>query len=188
MTNAASKRKRALEEMLGLPPKSLKSPPGFAKTGTARRGRTPLPSDDELAKMSFAELMGMMPPKKAKFVEEILKGAPREQAAAAAGWNFKSKHSRSSHAGNLLRRDPLIMAAIKAARTEVATEVKFDVAAAYQKLEDAIQFAVKTENATALARMIELQAKLFGLMVDRQDVRNLSAFSIQIEGIDSGRA
>lgn len=184
MTRATSQRKRDLEDMLGLPPKALKSPPGFAKTGTARRGRTPLPPDDELAKMSFAELMGMMPPKKAKFVEEILKGAPREQAAAAAGWNFKSKHSRSSHAGNLLRRDPLIMAAIRAARTEVATEVKYDLAASFKDFQEAAEFAKQTENATALVRAREMQSKLFGHLVDRQDVRNLSALSINISGID----
>lgn len=184
MTNAISGNKRAMEDILGLPPKALKKPPGFAKAGTARRGRIPVPPDDELAKMSFAELMALLPPKKAKFVEEILKGVPREQAAAHAGWNFKTKTSRASHAGNLLRRDPLVMAAIKAARTEVAAEVKYELKDSFVELKEAMAFAEKSDNATAYVRAVELRAKLFGLLVERQDVRQLSALSINISGLD----
>jgi hypothetical protein len=184
MTNAISGNKRAMENILGLPKGALKSPPGFAKDGKGRRGRIPLPSEEELKMKSFAELMAMLPPKKVKFVSAILKGLPVPEAVAEAGWYAKNRATGHARGGHLLRKDPLIKAAIAAGRGEVAVEVKFGVEAAYKKLEDAIQFAVKTENATALARMIELQAKLFGLLVERQDVRQLSALSINISGID----
>lgn len=184
MTRATSQRKRDLEDILGLPPKSLKSPPGFAKGGAAPRGRTPIPSAEEFAKMSFADILAKLSEKKAKFVTEILKGTDHEQAVLNAGWNARTKNSRKSRAAHMLRRDPWVMAAIRAARTEVATEVKYDLTASFKDFQEAAEFAKQTENATALVRAREMQSKLFGHLVDRQDVRNLSALSINITGID----
>jgi hypothetical protein len=184
MTNAISGNKRAMEDILGLPPKALKSPPGFAKDGKGRRGRIPLPSEEELKTKSFAELMAMMSTKKAAFVSAILRGATGPDAVVEAGWRASNKASGHSRAGHLMQKDPLVRAAIAVARKEIALEVKYDVASSFQDFKEAAEFAMKTENATALVRAREMQSKLFGLLVDRQDTRMLSALSINISGLD----
>jgi hypothetical protein len=184
MTNAISGNKRRMEYILGLPPKALKSPPGFAKDGTGRRGHKPIPSDEELKTKTFAELMAMLSAKKARFVSEVLKGTPNPQAIAAAGWHCKDGPSSHTRAGQLRRNDPVIRAALAAARAEVAEEVKYSIAEAFKDFKDAAVFAKETKNATALVRSCEMQAKLFGHLVDRQDVRQLAALTIAIEGLD----
>src|SRR3990172_1017203 len=128
MTNAISGNKRAMENILGLPTGALKKPPGFAgEAGKGRRGHKPLPSDEELKAKTFAELMAMLSAKKARFVEEILKGTPNPQAIAAAGWHCKDGPSSHTRAGQLRRNDPVIRAALAAARAEVAVEVKYEI-------------------------------------------------------------
>jgi len=53
------------------------------------------------------------------------------------------------------------------------------------ELNEAADFAVKTENATALVRARELKAKALGLLVDRMDMRiQQIPFKIVINGID----
>lgn len=184
MSHEISDNKRAMEDILGLPKGALKKPPGFAKSGTARRGRTPLPPEEELRKKSFDELMAMLPAKKAAFTAAILRGADNIEAVRAAGWTASNKASAHSRAGHILRDDVLVRATIAAARREIATEVKYDVAASFNDFKEAAEFAKTTNNATALVRAREMQGKLFGLLIERQDVRQLSALSINISGLD----
>jgi hypothetical protein len=56
----------------------------------------------------------------------------------------------------------LIRAEVDRARTEIAESGQFDADVAMRRLDAAAQFARDTKNATALARVIELQLRLFG--------------------------
>ena len=56
------------------------------------------------------------------------------------------------------------------------------------ELDAAVAFAIKTENATAYVRAVELKGKASGHIVDRVDQRNVTAgFQIQIAGVEPPR-
>lgn len=53
---------------------------------------------------------------------------------------------------------------------------------AMAEAEEAMRFAKETENANAYVKAVEHRAKLNGLLVDRQEVKQVG-FTIQIAGI-----
>ena len=129
--------------------------------------------------------MNQLKPKHALFVAEYLRnGNNGTQAAIAAG--FSPRNART-HAADLLKM-ATVAAAVDAARKAITEKIPYNAETAMAELADAMVFAKKTDNATALARCVELRSKLMGLMVDRQDVRQIGGFQIRIEGIEADKA
>jgi hypothetical protein len=94
------------------------------------------------------------------------------RAAIAAGYSRR----HAADAAHRLLHTPLVKAAVDRARQELAERGSFDALTAMRRLDDAAQFSRETKNATALARCIELQCRLAGLLIDKAQ--------IQVEHID----
>src|SRR5579864_5023170 len=100
-------------------------------------------------------------PRKMAFLSAYLSGKGGAESAIAAG--YKSSNARH-RAYELLNNDPLVVEAIKDAQEKLRREANFNAEKAMDELNDAMKFARETKNATALARCIELRAKLAGLL------------------------
>ncbi|MBI3043236.1 MAG: terminase small subunit [Betaproteobacteria bacterium] len=94
------------------------------------------------------------------------------RAAVAAGYSIRNAASR---AHEIMKRSR-IRAAIEAARREITERGHFSAEVAMRRLDSAAQFARDTGNATALARCIELQLRLHGMLIDKAQ--------IQVERVD----
>jgi hypothetical protein len=68
-------------------------------------------------------------------------------------------------------------------RAILAAKAQYDVERAMKETEDGMVFARETGNANALAKLIELRTKLFGLLIEKHEVRQAS-LTIAISGID----
>jgi len=117
----------------------------------------------------FKDAMANLAPRKAAFVKHYLEHGNGAQAAIAAGYSPR-RTAAKSRAWVLLNRDDKVMRAVKLAQHTLADATQYDAQAAMKELETAMQFARDTNNATALARCIELRAKLTGLMIERHHV------------------
>lgn len=110
------------------------------------------------------------------YAQEIAKGTSSNQAAKIAGY----KRTDSSE----MKKSPAIQAVIEEARKQVQLAANFNAQAAFEKCEKAIEFAIATNNANAYAKLVELQMKMAGHLVEKIDVRGqLAPMFIQIEGI-----
>lgn len=72
-------------------------------------------------------------------------------------------------------------------RTSITTPTpppEYSTDAAMKEAEDAMGFAILTENAGAYIKAVELRSKLKGLLVDKLDVRQAVGFQIRIQGLD----
>lgn len=115
------------------------------------------------------------------FISHYLSGKGGAESAVAAGYTPSNARHR---AYEMLNQDPLVMAAIKDAQEKLRKEANFNAEKAMDELNEAMKFARETKNATALARCIELRAKLAGLL-DTKDKGPTAAFQININGIDT---
>jgi hypothetical protein len=109
-------------------------------------------------------LTGLKFPRWQKFVALYASGAGLEASSLAAGY-------RSMDQPRKLLRQPDVAAALKAVRAEMARRAEYGMDRLIVELDEAAQFAIKTENATALVRARELKGKALGLLVDRMDMR-----------------
>ena len=128
----------------------------------------------------FIAAMKRLPPKKARFVKEYL--ITGEGAAACKRAGYKTNHP--AQRAHLLLKNGKIAAAVDAGRLDIARNAQYDLKKAMEELDSAMEFARKSNNATALARCIELKSKLSGLLIDRTDLRQVGNFSVVISGID----
>lgn len=96
----------------------------------------------------------------------------------------KTDNAARSGAYRLLNKVPHVMAELERRRKELAKKADYDFDKCHKELGEAIEFATATNNATARVRAIELRAKLSGILVERQDTRNVSSFNLHINGID----
>src|SRR5215469_2423408 len=119
-------------------------------------------------------------PRKMAFLSAYLSGRGGAESAVIAGY---SKTNARHRAYELLNNDPLVVEAIKDAQDKLRKEANFNAEKAMDELNEAMKFARDTKNATALARCIELRAKLAGLL-DTKDKGPQTAFQINISGLD----
>jgi hypothetical protein len=122
-----------------------------------------------------------MTPKQALFVKFYLEGKSGAEAARLAGYRPGTVRNR---AFEFLNRNAQTMTAITKGHEEIRREANYDVAKGMQELSDAMVFARQTKNATALARCVELRAKLCGLL-DTKEKAPVAAFAININGVDA---
>jgi phage terminase small subunit len=118
---------------------------------------------------------GKMTPKRTEFVRLIALGKSQKDAALGAGYSAKS--------AKRLMEIPDIKAALEKVKKEIMDSTKYDALAAQAELNDAIEFARTTRNATALVRAVEMKMKLNGLIIDRSEQKQVGGFQIQILGI-----
>ena len=131
-----------------------------------------------LTTADVAELTGLKFPRWQTFVVALTSGMSRADAAARAGYI----HNRN--AGDRLMRKPAIAAAVAAVRAAMAARAVYGLDSLIAELDQAAQFAIQTENATALVRARELKGKCLGLVIDRLDARIQTVpFKIVISGI-----
>ncbi len=106
-------------------------------------------------------------PRQQLFIAHYLKGAPATAAAREAGFSEAYAHK----APRVLLAKPLIKAAIDAAQGELRAKASFEVEDALREADEMIGFAKQHKNAMAAAKLLELKMKLFGLLVEKLDVR-----------------
>jgi phage terminase small subunit len=123
-------------------------------------------------------------PRQTRFVAAYISGKGGAESARLAGYSPASSRGR---AYELLNENETVMAAIAEAQAELRKEANFNAEKAMDELNEAMKFARETKNATALARCIELRAKLAGLL-DVRDKGPTAAFQININGIDTPEA
>ncbi len=111
-----------------------------------------------------------------RFVAALVADPHANAANAARLAGYSRRHS--ADAGCRLMQNALVRAEVDRARTEIAERGNFGADVAMRRLDAAAAFARETKNATALARVIELQLRLFGLLVDRAQ--------LQVEYLDLG--
>ena len=123
--------------------------------------------------------MKKLGPRHYLFIKEYLSGKNETTAAKLAGFSAKSK------AGTYLLKHPLIIAELEKATTEIRELTKFGAQKAMVELNECIEFAESTHNATARVKAVELKMKLSGLLVERIDQRQVGSFQINIGGIEN---
>lgn len=107
--------------------------------------------------------------RKATFVAEYLaNGGNGYRAALLAGY---SQPSARNTAWRLTNRDEKVKAAIAKGRAAIAEATAYKFDNAMQELAEGMEFARKTENATAFVRAAELRAKMNGHLVERREVQ-----------------
>ncbi|HEV2622915.1 MAG TPA: terminase small subunit [Frateuria sp.] len=102
-----------------------------------------------------------------RFIAEWQTRADGTQAAIAAGYSPRSARYTAYH---LLNENPAVKAEIERVQHQLAEAAEYNGAKCMAECDAAIRFAEKTNNANALARLIELKAKLTGLLREKLDV------------------
>lgn len=104
----------------------------------------------------------VLTPRQAKFVEAYLKGVRASVAAKGAGYGPKQ-----SARGSELLKIPAVAAIVQGVQAEVRERAVYNLSAAMAETSEAIAFAKLHKNSMAYAKLIELRAKLSGLLVER---------------------
>lgn len=130
------------------------------------------------------QALAKLPTKKAAFVLNVAAGMLPADALLKAGWDQKRTVAGST-ASRLLREDEAVKDAVAAIKADMAKRAEYDFDKFIMEMNEAMEFAKLTKNATALVRAIELKGKASGHIVERVDQRNVNAgFSIQIAGVE----
>lgn len=111
--------------------------------------------------------MKALSPRHIEYVRYRAAGKSACESARLAGF---SKHT-ARDASSRLDRHPLIAAELTKVRAEIVEITKYEATQAMAELDRTIAFAERTENATAMARCVELKMKLNGLLIERVDQR-----------------
>ncbi|HET6807280.1 MAG TPA: terminase small subunit [Frateuria sp.] len=106
-------------------------------------------------------------PRQQRFIAEIQKGVPGVQAAIAAGYSVRSaKHA----AYQLLHENKLVRAELERVRQQLVALTEYNGERCMAECDDGIAFARRTDNANAFARLVELKARLTGLLREKVDI------------------
>lgn len=102
------------------------------------------------------------------------------EAARKAGYEARTANRTAVR----LLKIPAVRAAIDAARAEAAAASSYTVEKCMDELGTAMEFAYKTDNASAYVRAVELRGKLSGHLVDRVDARvAIGTYSLNVVGL-----
>ena len=153
------------------------------------RPKLPAPQSPIIAEAKRARLA--LSPRQQAFVEAYARPGTKNgelalnasEAARRAGYS----PNRVNSTVHKLLKMPKIAAAVAAMRAEVAERAGYTVERCMAELEQGMSFALKTENASAYVRAVELRAKLTGILVDRVDMRAVvGTFAINVIGLTDG--
>ncbi|MCZ6848413.1 MAG: terminase small subunit, partial [Alphaproteobacteria bacterium] len=120
--------------------------------------------------------------KKFLFVEAILTGETGAEAARQAGYSPRNASGRAHE----LMKDPLVVAELEKRREVIRAENDYTREKAMDELEATMTFARETKNAGALAKAVELRAKLAGHLIERRDVRQAQVIKVEVVQFDDG--
>lgn len=130
--------------------------------------------------MAFGPKKNQLNPRHARFAAEWVKTGNAQAAAVACGYSPKS----ARQIGTKILKDPLVRAEVDRIRAEVRESGKYNLEKAMKECEDAMAFAKRTDNATALVKAVELRSKLSGLMDLKIDLKTSGGFQIVFAGIN----
>lgn len=106
-------------------------------------------------------------PRQIAFVAAFQTGMPAAQAAVQAGYSPRSaKHTAYS----LMHDNVLVRAELDKLRQKLVAEAEYNGAKAMADCESGMAFAVKTDNANAYVRAVELKMRLTGLLREKVDI------------------
>jgi phage terminase small subunit len=106
-------------------------------------------------------------PMQQRFIAELQRGLPGTEAAIAAGYSPKTaKHA----AYDLQHRNALVMAELRKVRAHLSALTEYNGERAADDCDKGMQFALRTDNANAFMKAVELKARLNGLLRDKLDV------------------
>lgn len=134
---------------------------------------------DEKPKQRRDHSRRKLTPMQDAFIQNYLSGMGVKASALAAGYSEKCAQVKGSE---ILKRQN-VKRLVDETREKIVNRAIYNVATAMDELDAAIKFARETKNAAAMAKSIEIKAKLAGLLQDKNPAAS-AAFQINIVGID----
>jgi phage terminase small subunit len=106
-------------------------------------------------------------PRQRRFIAAFQTGVTAAHAAVQAGYSPRSaKHTAYS----LMHENALVRAELDKLRQHLIAEAEYNGAKAMADCESGMAFAVKTDNANAYVRAVELKMRLTGLLREKVDI------------------
>lgn len=120
-----------------------------------------------------------MPPKvnKLMFAQRYAETGNGTAAIKYAGFTGVSAGVEAS---KLLKNEE-VAAMIAQIKADAMKESAYTLKVAMDEAKAVCEFAIKTKNANAYAKAVELRSKLSGLLIEKHQVQQLGNFSIQID-------
>jgi phage terminase small subunit len=116
---------------------------------------------------------GMLTPKQARFAEEYCIDLCATRAAIRAGYSAKTAEQQ----GYQLLQHPSVQATVEAGMKAKSAETRITRDWIVRRAVAALDAATAARAHSAVTRNIELLAKLHGHMVERRDVRKVTAWA-----------
>lgn len=124
----------------------------------------------------------MLTMRQAAYVHGIAQGLSKKAAALAAGYAPGSTRSQVFD----LENNPKVRAELEKTFAETRKHVAYDAAECFKEAGRALAMAEKTRNASGMVKATELRARLYGLLVDKQQIE---VATVDIRGaLESARA
>lgn len=102
-----------------------------------------------------------------RFIAELQKGVSGAQAAIAAGYSPRT----AKHAAHQLMHDnKLVMAELEKVRQNLAAATEYNGERCMADCDKGMDFAMRTDNANAFIRAVELKAKVTGVLREKIDI------------------
>lgn len=139
--------------------------------------------DIDLSEPSEEKPLPELSPFYQRVADRYLKHGNKARAYREAGGTTQDKRNYRMLARQILNH-PAVAAYLKMRQEELAEEAKYDAIRAMNEAAEAIRFARKTKNASAMVKAVELRSRLTGLLIDRTDIRQVGSFTINVKGID----
>lgn len=110
---------------------------------------------------------GRLKPQHLEYVKLIQSGMPRYEAAIQAGFNQYTAQKAKIRIEGI----PEVKKLIELAHVTAQIEGQYGLKEAVSEVDRAITFAYEQENPNAIAKLLEHKSKLYGLLVEKIDVK-----------------
>ena len=140
----------------------------------------PLPQGTQAA---IAEATAKLSIVDAAFVLGLASGLSPSEALARANPRLAVKSAKTMGAKKL-RNSQDLQKAVGAVKAALAVKAQYDFDEFIAELDRAVEFATRTNNATAYVRAVELKGKSTGHLADRPAGNAGSGFTLNIVGLD----
>ena len=110
---------------------------------------------------------GRLKPQHLEYVKLIQSGMPRYEAAIKAGFNEYTAQKAKTRIEHL----PAVQKLMELAHINAQLEGQYGLHQAVKEVDKAITFAYDNRNPNAIAKLLEHKSKLFGLLIERIDVK-----------------
>lgn len=110
-----------------------------------------------------------------RFIEAYTRLGSRRDACMELNLSYNTTTSWIRH--------PEFRAKIDEIMEKIGTKAAYNIEAAMEDAKEAQDFALRTDNANAFVKAIELKMKLHGLLIDKKQFQHQASFKIEIEGV-----